>query len=65
MGVGEWIFRALLVLFGAIGALNIGLGCLSMVEKISKELPTKWIYIYIVLTALGIVALRILLSKSS
>ena len=64
MGVGEWLFKALLVLLGAIGAFNIGTACIFMIEKISKELRPKWAYIYIILTSLGIVALKILLSKA-
>lgn len=64
MGVGEWLFKALLVLLGAIGAFNIGTACIFMIEKISKELRPKWAYIYIILTSLGIVVLKILLSKA-
>lgn len=64
MGVGEWLFKALLVLLGAIGAFNVGTACVFMIEKISKELRPKWAYIYIILTSLGIVALKILLSKA-
>lgn len=65
MGVGEWLFKALLVLLGAIGAFNIGTACVFMIEKIAKELSPKWAYIYFVLTSLGIVALEIIiLSKA-
>ena len=60
MNIGEWIFNALLVLLGAVGALNLGMGCLFMVQEISKKLRPKWIYIYVIATALGIVALGIL-----
>lgn len=65
MSIGEWIFKAILVLFGTIGAFNIGMGCLFMVEKISKELRLKWVYIYIISTSLGIVALLIILKQFS
>lgn len=60
MNIGEWIFKALLVLLGAVGALNLGMGCLSMIEKISKDLRPKWIYIYVIATGLGVAALLIL-----
>ena len=53
----EWIFKALLVLFGTIGAFNLGAGVLCMIEKILKNLKPKWMYVYIIMTSLGIVAL--------
>lgn len=59
----EWIFKALLVLFGTIGAFNLGAGVLCMVEKILKKLTPKWMYIYIITTALGIVALGIIIKS--
>jgi hypothetical protein len=65
MGVGEWLFKALLVSLGVIGAFNIGTAFIFMIEKIAKELRPKWAYIYLILTSLGIVALEIIiLSKS-
>lgn len=65
MGIGEWIFKALLVVLGTIGAFNLGFGCVLAIEKISKELRPKWIYIYIISTSLGIVALQIILKNYS
>lgn len=64
MGVGEWLFKALLVSLGVIGAFNIGTACIFMIEKIAKELRPKWAYIYLILTSLGIVALKILLGET-
>ena len=63
MGIGQWIFKALLVVFGTIGAFNLGLGCILTIEKISKKLQPKWIYIYIICTSLGIVALLIIMKN--
>ena len=60
MGIGEWIFKALLVVFGTIGAFNLGIGCVLTIEKISKKLQPKWTYIYIISTSLGIAALLII-----
>lgn len=65
MGIGEWIFKALLVVLGTIGAFNLGTGCVLTIEKISKELRLKWVYIYIISTALGIVALLIISKQFS
>lgn len=46
-------------LFAAIGAFNIGIGILLTVSKIiDKKLKTYWIYVYLILTAIGIVALK-------
>lgn len=61
------IFDILLVLFGAIGALNIGIGCTLTIEKILKSFGSKaniWMYVYIIVTSLGIVALKIILERS-
>lgn len=63
MSIGEWVFKALLVLFGALGALNLGLGCLLMIEKILKEIKPKWMYVYIIVTTLGVVAIGILMKN--
>lgn len=63
MGIGEVLFKVLLVVFGTIGAFNLGLGCILTIEKISKKLQPKWIYIYIICTSLGIVALLIIMKN--
>ena len=60
------IFDVVLVLLGAIGALNIGIGILLTLEKIiEKKLKPRWFYIYIILTSLGIFALMEILKKAS
>jgi hypothetical protein len=61
------ILDMLLVLFGAIGALNISIGCTLTIEKILKTFGSKaniWMYVYIIVTSLGIVALKIILERS-
>ena len=63
MGVVEVIFKVILVSLGVIGAFNIGIACLAMIEKILKELKPKWMYVYIIMTSFGIVALGILLKQ--
>jgi hypothetical protein len=65
MGIGEVLFKVLVVVFGTIGAFNLGLGCILTIEKISKKLQPKWIYIYIISTSLGIVALLIISKQFS
>lgn len=51
-------------IFGAIGAFNIGVGIMLTVEKMdSKKNKGYWIYIYLILTAIGIVALSNIITK--
>lgn len=61
------IFDILLILFGALGAFNLGAGCLLTIEKILKSFGSKaniWMYVYIIVTSLGIVALQIIIERS-
>lgn len=61
------IIDIILVLFGAIALLNIGIGCLLTIEKILKSFGNKaniWMYVYIIVTSLGIVALKIIFERS-
>lgn len=61
------VFDILLVLFAALAALNIGVGFLLTIEKILKSFGSKaniWIYVYIIVTSIGIVALKIILERS-
>ena len=61
------MFDIVLVIFAAIAAFNLGTGCLLTIEKILKSFGSKanvWMYIYIIVTSLGIVALKIILEKS-
>lgn len=56
-----------LVLFAALAALNLGVGFLLTIEKILKSFGSKssiWMYVYIIVTALGVAALKIILEKS-
>lgn len=57
----------LLVLFAALAILNLGVGLLLTIEKIFKSFGSKtniWMYVYIIVTALGIVALKIIIERS-
>ena len=61
------VFDILLILFAAIAALNIGVGFTLTIEKILKSFGSKanmWMYIYIIVTSLGVVALQIILERS-
>ena len=61
------IIDLVLVILAAIAALNLGAGCLLTIEKILKTFGSKaraWMYVYIIVTSLGIVALKILIEKS-
>ena len=56
-----------LVLFAALGAFNLGIGFLLTIERIFKSFGRKgniWTSVYIIVTALGIVALKIILERS-
>ena len=57
----------LLVVFAAIAACNLGYGCLLTIEKILKSFSSKskiWMYVYIIVTSLGVAALKIILERS-
>lgn len=61
------IFDIVLVIFAALAALNLGVGCVLTIEKILKTFGSKgniWMYVYIIVTSLGIVAIEILLKRS-
>ena len=61
------VFDILLILFAAIAALNIGIGFTLTIEKILESFGSKaniWMYVYIIVTSLGIVALKIVLERS-
>lgn len=61
LGNGSWIYGLLLIIFGIIGAFNIGVGILMTIDKMSQTFHkrfTLWMILYLVLTALGVVALE-------
>lgn len=61
------IFDIVLVIFAAIAALNIGAGCVFTIEKIGKAFGSKGkllVYIYIIVTSLGILALKTIIERS-
>ena len=61
------IFDIVLVIFAAIAAFNICAGCVFTIEKIVKAFGSKaklWVYIYIVVTSLGIFALETIIERS-
>ena len=52
-------FNIIIFLFALIGAFNIGVGIYLTVKKMFDEkLKIHWVYVYFILTALGIVALK-------
>ena len=61
------IIDIVLVIFAALAALNLGVGCVLTIEKILKTFGRKgniWMYVYIIVTSFGIVAIEILLKRS-
>lgn len=61
------IIDIVLVILAAIAVFNLGTGCLLTIERILKSFGSKanvWMYIYIIVTSLGIVALKIILERS-
>ena len=61
MGDGSYIRGILLVVFCTIGSFNIGIGILMTIDKMSKTFHkrfTLWMTLYLILTALGILALK-------
>lgn len=67
LGGGSWLFGIIIIIFAALALLNIGVGCLLAIEKILKSFGSKanvWMYVYIIVTSLGIVALKIIIERS-
>ena len=64
MGGGSWFVGALLVLFGAIGFINIVAGVFNQADMIGKKYGRKAFRLYLVTTLLGLVALTILSKRS-
>lgn len=61
------IFDIVLVIFAVIAAFNIGTGCILTIEKILKTFGKKatvLVYIYIIVTSLGIFALETIIERS-
>lgn len=61
------IFDILRILLATIAAFNLGAGCLLTIEKIFAKFGSKgtlWVSVYIIVTALGIVALKTILERS-
>lgn len=61
------IIDIVLVVLAAIAAFNLGAGCLLTIERILKSCGSKaniWMYVYIIVTSLGIVALKIIIERS-
>ena len=61
------IYDFVLIILAAIAAFNLGAGCLLTIEKILKTFGSKanvWMYVYIIVTSLGIVALKIIIERS-
>ena len=60
------IIDIVLVIFAALAALNLSVGCVRTIEKILKTFGRKgniWMYVYIIVTTFGIVALKIILER--
>ena len=56
-----------LILFATIAAFNLGTGCLLTIDRILKTFGSKshiWMWVYIIATSLGVVALKFLLERS-
>jgi hypothetical protein len=54
---GSWFWGIILVFGATIAFLNIVVGFILTLEKISEKLNRKWFYAYIIITAFGIFAL--------
>lgn len=64
LGGGSTVFGLILLLFAAIAAFNLGIGCLLTIERILKTFHRKlWMYLYIVVTSIGVVVLKKVLSR--
>ena len=67
LGGGSWLFGIIIVIFAALTLFNISMGCLLTIEKIFEKFGSKGnrlMYVYIIVTSLGIVALKIILERS-
>lgn len=61
------IIDIVLVILAALAAINLGIGCLLTIEKIFEKFGSKGnrlMYVYIIVTSLGIVALKIIIERS-
>ena len=64
IGGGSWLIGSLLVLFGAIGFINIVAGVFNQAEMIGKKYGRKAFGLYLATTFIGLVALTILSKRS-
>ena len=64
MGGGSWFIGALLVLFSAIGFINIVAAISNQADMIGKKYGRKAFGLYLATTFLGLVALTILSERS-
>ena len=64
LGGGSWFIGALLVLFGAIGFINITAAIFNQAEMIGKKYGRKAFGLYLTTTFIGLVALTILSKRS-
>jgi len=60
MEIVELIFKFILVLFAVSGSFNIIFAFCTAVEKLEEKLRRKWVYVYIIVTSLGIVSMVLL-----
>lgn len=58
---GSRFLGIILSLGSTIASLNIAIGFLLTLEKITKNFSSKWVYTYIIITALGFLSLYIFL----
>jgi hypothetical protein len=59
MELVELIFKFILVLFVS-GSFNIIFAFCMAVEKLEEKLRRKWVYVFIIVTSLGIVSMVLL-----
>lgn len=64
LGGGSWLLGIPLVVFSATGFLGICYAVIYAAEVIGKKLGSKWAIGYIIVTSLGIVALKIIIERS-
>lgn len=64
LGSGSWLFGILLLAFSATGFLCICYAVINAAEVIGKKLGSKWAIGYIIVTSLGIIAMKIILERS-
>lgn len=58
---GSKILGIILSLGSTIASLNIAIGFFLTLEKITKKFSSKWVYTYIIITALAFLSLYIFL----